>query len=130
GFERRLTRAELDAAIPDRPCIVIHSSFHSCITNSAALARVGFGRTTPRSYGGELERDPRGEPNGRAWERAHAVLEWAARRAELDALGDGWIERVRELSNQLMAAGLTHIADAAMGTRERELAERADLPVG
>ena len=130
GFERKLTHAELDAIVPDRPCIVIHSSFHSCVANSAALARVGFGRTTPRSHGGELERDLRGEPNGRAWERAHAVLEWAARRAELDALGDGWGERVRELSKGFFAEGLTHVGDAAMSPREIALAEKASLPFG
>jgi predicted amidohydrolase YtcJ len=130
GFEKRLTRAELDAAIPDRPCLVIHSSFHSCVANSAALARVGFGRWTPRSPGGELERDRCGEPNGRAWERAHAVLEWAARRTELEALGEGWAERVRAKSDQLFAEGLTHVGDAAMSPRERDLAAGAGLPIG
>ncbi len=129
-FEKRLTRSDLDAALPDRPCLVVHSSFHSSVANSAALARVGFGRWTPRSPGGELERDRRGEPNGRAWERAHAVLEWAARRTELDVLGEGWSERVRATAGQLLAEGLTHVGDAAMSPRERDMAERAQLPIG
>jgi predicted amidohydrolase YtcJ len=130
GLDVQLTRAHLDAAVPDRPCLVVHSSFHSGVANSAALAQVGFGRTTPRAPGGDLERDFRGEPNGRVWERAFTVLEWAARRAELDALGDGWGERVGALSRQFFTEGLTHVGDASMSPREIELARKASFPFG
>jgi predicted amidohydrolase YtcJ len=130
GLDLKLTRQLLDAAVPDRPCLVAHSSFHSGVANSAALARVGFGRTTPRAPGGEMERDIRGEPNGRVWERAFTVLEWAARRAELDGLGDDWGERVASMSKQFLAEGLTHVGDASMSPREIELAQKSSLPVG
>jgi predicted amidohydrolase YtcJ len=130
GLDRKLTRVELDAALPHSPCLVMHSSYHSGVANSAALAAVGFGRRTPRAQGGELERDVRGDPNGRVWERAFYLLEWAARRAELDALGDGWSERLRELSKAFFAEGLTHVGDAAMNPREIALAEKAELPFG
>jgi predicted amidohydrolase YtcJ len=130
GLDLKLTREVLDAAVPERPCLVVHSSFHSGVANSAALARVGFGRTTPRAPGGELERDIRGEPNGRVWERAFTVMEWAARRAELDALGDGWGDRVGALSTQFLSEGLTHVGDASMSPREIELAQKTSFPFG
>src|SRR5207302_7350916 len=37
--ERRFpTRAELDAAVPNQPCVLYHRSMHACILNSQALA--------------------------------------------------------------------------------------------
>ncbi|HEX2089785.1 MAG TPA: amidohydrolase family protein, partial [Actinomycetota bacterium] len=57
---RRPTRSMLDAFSPDRPVLLIESSFHQGTANSAALAAVGLGRSTPRRWGGELERDRRG----------------------------------------------------------------------
>lgn len=130
GLERRLTRRDLDAAVPDRPALVIHSSYHSGVANSAALEAVGFGRRTPRWPAGELERDLRGEPTGRAWEAAFGVLENAAHRAELDALGAGWAERARSLAVELLAEGITHVGDAAMRPREIAMARESALPVG
>src|SRR5579863_5299232 len=33
---RHPTRADLDAAVPDRPAVVYHTSMHACVLNSAA----------------------------------------------------------------------------------------------
>ncbi|MBI4260679.1 MAG: amidohydrolase family protein [Actinobacteria bacterium] len=131
GAGRPLRRADLDDAVPGRPAMAIHASGHSSVLNSAALAVVGFGRGTPRRRGGEVERNLRGEPNGRVWERAHWIVLWAATRAELDSLGaGGWGERVRAFCGELLAEGVTHVADAGMSPRELALARDADLPIG
>ena len=34
---RHPTRADLDAAVPDRPAILYHTSLHACVLNTAAL---------------------------------------------------------------------------------------------
>ena len=129
GRGPRLSRADLDRVGTDRPVYVAHRSMHSGVASSAALAAVGFGRTTPRWPGGELERDLRGEPNGRVWERAASVVETAARRAELDALGAGWTERALARAGTLLAAGVTAVGDAGVTPRELTHLVAADLPV-
>jgi predicted amidohydrolase YtcJ len=129
GRGHRLTRGDLDRVSSERPVLVNHRSMHSGIANSAALARVGFGRQTPRWPGGELERELRGEPNGRAWERAYGVLLTAANRAELDALGTGWTEAAHALARGLLSEGVVAIGDAGVTPRELTLLVAADLPI-
>src|SRR5262249_29347794 len=63
--ERRFpTRAELDAACPDRPLVVLHVSGHTAQVNSAGLRRLGIDRATPDPPGGRIDRDAGGEPCG------------------------------------------------------------------
>ncbi len=129
GARPRLLRTHLDRVSAGRPVLVLHGTLHSGVANSAALAAVGFGRSTPRWPGGELERDLAGEPNGRAWERAYGILEWAARRADLEALGTGWFERARSVCARLLAAGITAAVDAALSPAELDRIVQADLPL-
>ncbi|MEX2458008.1 MAG: amidohydrolase family protein [Actinomycetota bacterium] len=129
GRGHRLNRADLDRVTADRPVLVMHRSMHSGAANSAALAAVGFGRQTPRWHGGELERDLRGEPNGRAWERAFGVLVHAAKRGEIEAIGTDWIERARAYARGLIANGVVAIGDAGVTPHELTLLVAADLPI-
>jgi predicted amidohydrolase YtcJ len=76
------------------------------------LGAVGFGRSTPRFFGGEVERDRSGEPNGVAWERAFSVLAARAERAEAEAATSGPAERFREAVRDRLAEGLTHLGEA------------------
>lgn len=130
GADRPLDRWALDEAVPDRPALVMFSSYHAGVGNSAALAAVGFGRRTPRSTGGELERDRRGEPNGRVWERAFGVLENAAHRSGLTLFVEGWDEAVRRKAREFLAAGITHTLDAAVRPIEMERLHVRGMPVG
>ena len=57
-------RADLDAAVPDRPVIVERSDGHAYVVNSAALEAAGIARDTPAPDGGAINRDARGEPDG------------------------------------------------------------------
>src|SRR5947209_984907 len=46
GYDHRLiglhpTRGDLDAAVPDRPALLMHFSHHQCVANSRALAEAG-----------------------------------------------------------------------------------------
>ncbi|MCA1726264.1 MAG: amidohydrolase family protein [Actinobacteria bacterium] len=119
----------MDRVDPGRPVLVHHRTMHSGVASSAALAAVGFGRHTPRWAGGELERDLRGEPNGRAWERAYGVLAAAAVRAELDALGTGWAERGHAVARELLSEGVVAVGVAGVGPRELTRLVAAELPI-
>ena len=61
------TRAELDAAVGDRPAALVSRDSHSLLLSSAALALAGGDLATP---GGVVELDARGEPSGILREQA------------------------------------------------------------
>ena len=126
---RRPTRSMLDTVSPDRPVLLIESSFHQGTANSAALEAVGFGRSTPRRWGGELGRDRRGEPTGMVWERAYSVLERAVLRAEEDSAED-LRARAEEVSRHHLGQGVTHVGEAITPPRDLEWLLTAKLPVG
>lgn len=63
--ERRLpTRADLDAAIPDRPVLVHRTCGHIAMANTAALAAAHVDATTLDPPGGSIDRDATGAPTG------------------------------------------------------------------
>lgn len=107
---RHPTRADLDAAVPDRPALLVHYSHHQAVANSAALASAGITRATPDPPGGEIARDKSGEPTGLLFERALGTVETASRA--------GWearfVEVARAATLRYAALGLTTIQDAAV----------------
>lgn len=107
---RHPTRFELDAAVPDRPALLMHFSHHQAVANSLALAAAGISRGTPDPPGGEIARDKSGEPTGLLFERATSVAESKSR--------EGWearfVEVARSASLGYAAAGITTIQDAAV----------------
>lgn len=107
---RHPTRADLDAAVPDRPALLVHYSHHQAVANSAALAAAGITRATPDPPGGEIARDRAGEPTGLLFERALGAVEAASR--------VGWearfVEVARAATLRYAALGLTTIQDAAV----------------
>jgi hypothetical protein len=67
---RPLTRADLDAAVPDHPVIVQHRGGHTAYVNSLALQAAGATAATPDPPGGRFEHGPDGELNGRVADKA------------------------------------------------------------
>ncbi|MDR3073178.1 MAG: amidohydrolase [Deltaproteobacteria bacterium] len=57
-------KTELDKAAPDNPVALTRLDGHSVWVNSRALREAGFDRNTPDIPGGEIVRDPDGEPRG------------------------------------------------------------------
>ena len=115
GYDHQLigvhpTRGDLDAAVPDRPAILMHFSHHQCVANSRALAEGGIARGTPDPAGGEIARDKSGEPTGLLFERAMSSVETASRTA--------WEARftdvARAASARYAALGITALQDAAV----------------
>ena len=107
---RHPTRGDLDAAVPDRPVLLMHFSHHQAVANSAALAAAGITRATPDPPGGEVARDKAGEPTGLLFERAMSAVEVASRA--------GWetrfVDVARAATLRYAALGITTIQDAAV----------------
>ena len=53
---RELLASELDPFFPDNPVMLIHSSNHGAVLNSAAFAEVGMDESTPTPPGGVINR--------------------------------------------------------------------------
>lgn len=104
------TRADLDAAVPDRPAIAMHFSHHQCVANSRALAAAGITRATPDPSGGEIARDKAGEPTGLLFERAMSTVETASRAGAETR----FVSVAATASRRYAALGITTIQDAAV----------------
>lgn len=76
GFfgDDNLTRAVLDAVVPDRPCLIYDSNFHNACMNSAACRMVGVVKGMEDPLNGHVVRGPDGEPTGMLHEEA---ISWA-----------------------------------------------------
>jgi predicted amidohydrolase YtcJ len=70
---RNLNRADLDAATPANPVILLRAGAHSSVSNTLALKAAGIDRNTPEPKGGLIEHDAAGEPNGIIRERNDLV---------------------------------------------------------
>jgi hypothetical protein len=112
---RHPTRADLDAAVPDRPAVIYHTSLHVCVLNSAALREAGFADGQPDPPDGVLGRDDQGRLTG-------VVFEGPMFRVFADKLRDDLAGMdapararvVRRAGQRLAALGLTAACDADM----------------
>ena len=68
------TRADLDAAAPDRPVVLGRSDGHAVVANSKMLALAGVTKDTPDPVGGQILRDAAGEPTGMLVDNAKALV--------------------------------------------------------
>ena len=131
---RSPTRADLDEAVPDVPCVLFHKSLHGCVVNSAALLRLGHDDASQDPPGGWFGRDGDGRLDGRLLEALALDLLSANLRAHLETLdGPGRAALMSRAGRHLAALGLTSCGDAAgdagafMALREAE--RRGELPI-
>ena len=73
--------ASLDAVSPDNPVILRHASGHATFANAKAMELSGITRATRDPAGGEIVRDPQGNPIGAFRETASGLLGPAQRNA-------------------------------------------------
>jgi predicted amidohydrolase YtcJ len=107
--EQRLpSLAELDAAAPEHPVVLVHRSGHEMLLNSVALRMVGYTRDTPDPYGGYLERDDDGALTGRVAETAMDPVS----ALEPETTPAVWDARLRRVTDQMLAYGITSTTDA------------------
>lgn len=122
--DANLTRAVLDAVLPDRPCIVYDDSAHNACLNSAACIMAGITQDTPDPSNGHIVRDAAGIPTGMLHEDA---IPWARNR--LPAITDAiYLQGARAGQAHANSLGVTGVLDPAItGYQERAYAALAAL---
>ncbi|HVW67640.1 MAG TPA: amidohydrolase [Steroidobacteraceae bacterium] len=106
--KRNPSRADLDAAAPDNPVMLVRAGGHSAVFNSAALKLAGVTRDTPQPADGLIEHGPDGEPSGvirESWEKFARVIppqSWNEVRAS-------YVQKLK----YLLTLGITSIMEAS-----------------
>jgi predicted amidohydrolase YtcJ len=111
--ERRfITRDDLDAVVPDKPCVVYHRSMHACILNSVGLREVGLDVGEDPPFG-KLGRDASGRPNGSVYELPMFELFADTSARFLRPLDTArHTEQVGRAADLFLAQGVTTVMDA------------------
>jgi predicted amidohydrolase YtcJ len=110
---RHPTRADLDAAVPDRPAVLYHTSLHACVLNSAALRAAGFEDRQPDPPGGAFGRDGEGRLDGVVFEGPMFALLERNLRDDMTRMGAAERARLMERAGlRLAALGITAACDA------------------
>src|SRR5947208_6579088 len=86
------------------PYTTLFRSGHVAVANSAALAKAGVNENTPDPFGGEIERDSTGKPNGILKERALEIVSRSVPRDEKEAR-----EALLVASQKLLEQGVTSL---------------------
>lgn len=125
------TRAELDAAVPDRPAVMRCYDGHSVWVNSKALALARITKSTPDPPNGFIVRDPKtGEPSGLLKETPatsliYNIVPKTTREDNRRAL--------RAASEEALRYGVTSITEAAGSPEEMDVfadaQQSGDLPL-
>src|SRR5580692_10958312 len=111
--QRHPTRADLDAAVPDRPAVIYHTSLHACVLNSAALREAGFADGQPDPPDGVIGRDGQGRLSGVLFEGPMFRVLGDRLRADLADMDAAARARVvRRAGERLAALGITAACDA------------------
>ena len=117
------TRAQLDAAAPDRPAVMRCYDGHSVWVNSKALALAKINRDTPDPPNGFIVRDPKtGEPSGLLKETpATSLIYNIVPKATRE---DNW-RALRAASQEALRYGVTSVTEAAGSPEEMDVFEDA-----
>ena len=110
---RPLTKADLDAAVPDHPVVVNHRGGHTSYINSKAMNIADINESTPDPQGGKFQRGADGKLTGRVEEQANdrirSKVPGTSTRADRR---DG----VRLITQMLAKSGITSVNDPAGST--------------
>lgn len=109
---RPLNRKDLDAAVPNHPCQVVHRGGHTVVVNSVAFKLAKVDRDTPDPVGGRFGRDEQGELTGFVAEKARDVFDSIAPRGPITRKQRQ--EAIKAVSTSMSAAGLTSVHDATV----------------
>src|ERR1700719_3061295 len=107
---RPLTRAELDAAVPDHPAFVQHRGGHTAWVNSQAIKLAKIDDHTPDPAGGMYDHDPAtGHLTGCVRENGRVTFE---KIIPSNFTRDDHREGVRLISQMMTRTGITSVTDA------------------
>ena len=121
------TRQDVDALTPETPVFVERYDGHMALANAVALRQAGITRETAAPPGGEIVRDPRGEPTGILKDAAmglvYRVIPPPSRESRL--------RTIREGLRHAASLGLTSVQDMNPSYADvaayAELLERGEL---
>lgn len=119
GFfgDRNLTRAVLDAVVPDRPCLIYDGNFHAACLNSAAIAMAGITDDTPDPPNGHFVRDATGRATGMLHEDAiYRVTDRLPKSSE-ETLQQGLLAGQTHANRH----GITGVLDASVAEYHRRI---------
>jgi predicted amidohydrolase YtcJ len=105
---RPLTKADLDAAVPDHPVVVNHRGGHTNYVNSKAMELADVNEKTPDPQGGKFERGPDGKLTGRIEEQASA--RFRAKIRDVATRADRR-EGVKLIAKMIVKSGITSVHD-------------------
>jgi len=104
------TQDALSAVSPDNPVVLERADGHAVLANAKAMALSGITRETRPPAGGEIIRNPAGEPTGVFVDNAQGLVEPPERTP-------GDVRRALELAmDECLAKGVTSLTDAGEGT--------------
>ena len=113
--EKRLpTIDELNATAPDTPVFILHL-YDRAILNAAALRAVGYTKDTPEPPGGEIVRDPKGNPTGLLLAKPNANILYATLAKGPRLPFDYQVNSTRHFMRELNRLGVTGAIDAGGG---------------
>jgi predicted amidohydrolase YtcJ len=110
---RPLSKADLDAAVPDHPVLVNHRGGHTNYVNSKAMQIADVNEKTPDPQGGKFEHGPDGKLTGRIEETASARFRSKIRNVATRA---DRREGVKLISKMIVKSGITSVNDPAGST--------------
>ena len=119
----------LDAAVPDRPAVLLANDYHTAWANSRALALAGIDRSTPDPPRGQIVRHADGSPQGTLRESA---VELVTRLLPVPTVQDrrAGLERAAAM---LAGHGIVHVQEAALEPEDLDvylaLAAEGRLPL-
>lgn len=129
-IHRHPTRTELDEATGDRPAILVRTCGHLMVANSAALRAGGISAGTADPVGGQIDRDPHGEPVGLLRETAMKLVQEQIAAPSVSAMKD----YLRAAGQRFNEHGITSVGEAAVSNSRQlaayqELARCGELPM-
>lgn len=104
----KLTLADLDAMLAERPLVLGGADGHSAWANSAALRAAHISKTTRDPPGGRIERDANGAPTGTLRDTATEILFAAMPSVSLEHQA----EQLAKAFDAMRATGITSVQDA------------------
>jgi predicted amidohydrolase YtcJ len=99
----------LDKVAPNNPVVLTHASGHASFVNQKAMEVSGITKTTANPAGGEVLKDPSGNPTG-------LMRESAQRLVKRPALTEDELRRALPLADEeVISKGITSFQDAGSG---------------
>jgi predicted amidohydrolase YtcJ len=118
---RKPTRDELDQASRDHPVLLVHFTYHEGVLNTLGLRHAGLDDASVAPSGGALGRTARGRLDGRVYERSFGAVDALARAAVVARDRESWFAHANQYQKRVLARGITHVCDAAVGPAMEEL---------